>query len=187
MIKITPYAFFLMLSGLFSGVLLADTSCPKLLNHEVRMLAGDDSYRLCDRFSGKVLMVVNTASQCAFTDQYAELEALYERYKNQDLVVIGIPSNDFAGQEPGNENEIKDFCRLTYGVKFPMLAKSHVRGDNADPLYHDLALASGTYPRWNFHKYLIGRDGQLINQWGSRIVPDDPKIIAAIEESLVQH
>lgn len=127
------------------------------------------------------MLVVNTASRCAFTDQYEGLEKLYSRYRERGLVVIGFPSNDFGNQEPGSEGSIKEFCRLTYGVRFPMYAKSRVSGDNADPFYRALAQAAGTPPRWNFHKYLIDRDGRLAGSYNSFVAPESDRLIDAIE------
>jgi glutathione peroxidase len=112
------------------------------------------------------------------------LEALYSRRADEGLVVLGFPSNDFFGQEPGTENEIQDFCRLTYGVKFPMFEKTHVKGEKAHPLFQALRAQSGTYPKWNFHKYLIGRDGKLISSFGPRTRPDDEALIKALDAAL---
>jgi glutathione peroxidase len=146
-----------------------------------RQLASDDSDNFCETYRGKVVLVVNTASRCAFTDQYDGLEELYATYREQGLVVVGFPSNDFANQEPGSESSIKKFCRLTYGVQFPMYAKTHVRGEQADPLYKALAEAAGESPRWNFHKYLIDREGRLAGSFSSFTKPHSKKLRQAIE------
>jgi len=130
------------------------------------------------------VLVVNTASKCGYTYQYDGLEKLYRRYKDSGLVVLGFPSNDFAGQEPGSEEQIEDFCRLTYGVEFPMFAKSSVKQGSASPFYQSLANAAGSYPGWNFHKYLIGRSGQLLGNFPSRIKPQSRELITAIEAAL---
>ena len=130
-----------------------------LLDHNFKKLASSEEVNLCEAYSGKVVLVVNTASKCGFTYQYEGLEKLNEEYGNEGLVVLGFPSNDFRGQEPGTEEEIQDFCRLTYGVKFPMFEKTMVKKNNAHPFYHGLADSAGGYPQLNFHKYLIGRDG----------------------------
>ena len=124
--------------------------CSSLLDHEVRILNEKNKVNLCEAYQGKVIMIVNTASRCAYTDQYDALEKLYSWYKDEGLVVLGFPSNDFGEQEPGTEAEIKSFCPLTYDVKFPMFAKTRVAQNNADPIYKELARVSGTYPRWNF-------------------------------------
>ena len=109
---------------------------------------------------------------------------LHQRYASQGFSVLGFPSNDFKGQEPGSEKEIQEFCTLTYGVKFPMFEKVVVTGDNATPLYKSLAQATGTAPAWNFHKYLIGRDGRVVANFPSKTAPDDPALVAAIEREL---
>lgn len=141
--------------------------------------------RLSD-YRGKALMVVNTASLCGFTRQYDGLQALWERYRDRGLVVLGVPSNDFGGQEPGTEAEIKDFCETNFNINFPMTRKQHVRGPDAHPLYRWLAVTMGpeSAPRWNFHKYLIGRDGQPARYFPSSERPDSKAIRDAIEAAL---
>ncbi|HEY0820712.1 MAG TPA: glutathione peroxidase [Rhizobacter sp.] len=156
--------------------------CPPLLQREVPRLQDEKPQNLC-QYAGKVVLVVNTASYCGFTPQYEGLEALYAKYRTRGLVVLGFPSNDFS-QEPGSEKEIADFCYNTYGVKFPMLGKSHVRGGDANPMYALLAKQTGTAPKWNFYKYLIGRDGQVVASYGSRTRPDDKELVAKIESLL---
>jgi glutathione peroxidase len=138
----------------------------------------------CEAHKDKVILIVNTASRCAFTDQYDDLEKLYSQYKNKGLVVVGFPSNDFGNQEPGTEKQIKDFCRLTYGVNFPMYSKTKVIGNEATALYQSLKRASGNSPGWNFHKYLIGRDGEFITDFTSRTEPLSKKVTQAIEKAL---
>jgi glutathione peroxidase len=132
----------------------------ELLDQEFRRLASKDTVNLC------------------------ETEALYETYGEKGLVVLGFPSNDFMGQEPGTEEQIQEFCRLTYGVEFPMFEKVTVKGGGAHPFYKSLADASGTYPTWNFHKYLIGRNGELIAEFSPRTQPDDSSLVNAIEQAL---
>ena len=155
--------------------------CSPLLSFDVRTLNEDTVVNLCEAYQGKVILVVNTASKCAYTDQYASLETLYERYRDDGFVVLGFPSNDFGQQEPGNEYQIKNFCRTTYGVKFPMFAKTRVSERYAEPLYQELARASGTYPRWNFHKYLIDRRGQLVASYQSAIDPLSDTVTADVK------
>ena len=155
-----------------------------LLDQNFRKLASSETVNLCDTYSGKVLLVVNTASKCGYTPQYDSLEKLHAKYEKQGFTVLGFPSNDFMGQEPGTEEEIQDFCRLTYGVQFPMFEKITVKPTDAHPFYAQLAAVSGTYPTWNFHKYLIGRDGKLIKQFSPQTKPLDPSIVAAIEQAL---
>ena len=155
-----------------------------LLDQDFRRLASTEDVNLCDAYAGKVVLVVNTASKCGNTPQYDGLEKLYDQYGSQGLVVLGFPSNDFLGQEPGTEEQIEEFCRLTYGVQFPMFEKTTVKGDGAHPFYAGLADASGTYPTWNFHKYLIGRDGQLVGEFSPRTKPYDDALVAAVEQAL---
>lgn len=156
-----------------------------LLDHSYRLLAGQAPVNLGERFAGKVLLVVNTASKCGFTPQFEALEAVHARYSGKGFAVLGFPSGDFKDQEFEDEAKIREFCTLTYGVKFPMFEKVHVVGDGATPLYRQLAAVAGEAPAWNFHKYLVGHDGQLLASWGSRTVPDDPVIVRAIEAALV--
>jgi glutathione peroxidase len=155
-----------------------------LLDREYRQLAGKEKVNLQETYGGQVLLVVNTASKCGFTPQYEGLEAMYAKYKDRGFAVLGFPSNDFMGQEPGSEEDIQEFCTLTYGVKFPMFEKVQVRGSGATPLYVDLQKATGEAPAWNFHKYLIDRDGKVVASFGSRTAPDDPKLVAEIEKLL---
>jgi glutathione peroxidase len=140
---------------------------------------------LC-QYAGKVILVVNTASYCGFTSQYDGLEKLYERLKDKGLVVLGFPSNDFGEQEPGSEKEIADFCRLTYGVQFPMMGKTTVRGRDANPFYVKLAEVTGSRPKWNFHKYLINRDGSKVVAYTSFTKPDDRDLLKKIDEFLAR-
>lgn len=139
-------------------------------------------------FKGKVILIVNTASQCGFTPQYAKLESLYKEYKDQGLVIIGVPSNDFGQQEPGNDQEIAAFCQLNYGVTFPMATKETVSGTEAHPFYiwAKKELGFGSAPKWNFHKYLINRDGKLINYFHSMTSPESARLRKAVEGSLVE-
>ncbi len=169
-------------AGFFASSALA-AGAP-LLDLEYRPLAGKAPINLNRSYGGKVVMVVNTASKCGFTPQYEGLEALNQRFASRGFAVLGFPSNDFQGQEPGSEKQIQEFCTLTYGVKFPMFEKVHVLGKQATPLYQRLTQATGVAPGWNFHKYLIGRDGRVVAQFPSKIEPDDPSVVAAIEREL---
>jgi glutathione peroxidase len=155
-----------------------------LLDREYRPLAGKAPVNLNQAYGGKVILVVNTASKCGFTPQYEGLEALQTRYAARGFTVLGFPSNDFMGQEPGSEEQIKEFCTLTYGVKFPMFEKVQVKGAGATPLYRQLAKATGVEPGWNFHKYLISRDGRVVANFPSKVKPDDAALVAAIEREL---
>ena len=127
--------------------------------------------------------MVNTASYCGFTGQYKGLEALHAKYKDRGLVVLGFPSNDFS-QETGSNQQIAEFCENTFGVKFPMFAKSQVTGPQASPFYRQLAEATGAAPKWNFHKYLIGRDGKVVDSYSSFTAPDSRGLVRAIEQQL---
>lgn len=155
-----------------------------LLDHDYRTLAGKTAVNLKQAYGGDVILVVNTASKCGFTPQYEGLEALQRKYAARGFTVLGFPSNDFMGQEPGEEAQIKEFCTLTYGVKFPMFEKVHVKGEQTTPLYRQLAKATGVAPGWNFHKYLIARDGTVVANFPSKVEPDDAALVAAIEREL---
>ena len=155
-----------------------------LLDQDFRRLASDETVNLGEEYGGKVLLIVNTASKCGNTPQYDGLEKLYQDYGDDGLVVLGFPSNDFMGQEPGTEEQIQEFCRLTYKIKFPMFEKVTVKKGDAHPFYEQLAAKAGTYPTWNFHKYLIGRDGQLISEFSPRTQPDDKRLVEAIRAAL---
>jgi glutathione peroxidase len=166
------------------GLASTTVQAKALLDHNFRKLAVKETVNLQKAYGGQVVLVVNTASKCGFTKQYEGLEAMHAKYKDRGFAVLGFPSNDFMGQEPGTEKEIQEFCTLTYGVKFPMFQKVSVKGKQASPLYQQLAKASGEAPQWNFHKYLIGRDGKLIAAFGSRTAPDDAALVSAIEKAL---
>ena len=161
------------------------SACPVLLQKTFNRLQDDAPQNLC-QYSGKVILVVNTASYCGFTSQYEGLEKLYATYGSKGLVVLGFPTNDFGQQEPGKGKEIADFCFNTYGVKFPMFEKSTVIGKSANPLFTDLTKASGTPPRWNFYKYLIGRDGKVIDSYTSFTTPESGKLLAELKKALAQ-
>jgi len=137
-------------------------------------------------FAGKTLLVVNTASFCGFTHQYAALQELWERYRDRGLVVVGVPSNDFGGQEPGSESEIKQFCEVNFSVDFPLTTKEHVKGEAAHPFYkwagRELGPAAG--PRWNFHKYLVSPDGRLAGWFPTMMSPTSDEVTAAVEAHL---
>ncbi len=157
-------------------------ACPALLQQSFLRLQDEKPQALC-QYSGKVVLVVNTASFCGFTHQYEGLEALHAKYKDRGLVVLGFPSNDFS-QETGSNKEIAAFCENTFNVKFPMFAKSSVRGQTANPLFKQLASSTGTTPRWNFYKYLISRDGLKISAFNSTVDPQDPRFVKALETLL---
>ncbi|QBE63705.1 glutathione peroxidase [Pseudoduganella lutea] len=158
-------------------------NCPAILHRSFKRLQDEAPQDLC-QYAGKVVLVVNTASYCGYTKQYEGLEALHAKYADKGLVVLGFPSNDFGKQEPGTAKEIADLCFNTYGVKFPMFAKTVVSGSAANPLYADLIKATGKTPGWNFHKYLIGRDGKVIENFPSKVTPQDKAVVGAIEKAL---
>lgn len=161
----------------------APMSCPALFQHRFARLQDEQPQDLC-QYSGKVILVVNTASYCGFTKQYEGLERIYAKYKARGFVVLGFPSNDFGQQEPGNSKEIADLCFNTFGVQFPMFAKSSVKGKQANALHAQLAQLTGQEPKWNFTKYLIGRDGKVISYYPSKVTPEDAVILGAIEKAL---
>ena len=176
-----------VLVTLLSLTLISEVSmaaCPDLLNHQMKNLDGKP-LDLCE-FSGKVVLAVNTASYCGNTPQYKGLDALYQKYKDKGLVVVGFPANDFGSQEPGSSKEIKDFCELTYGVKFPMVEKTSVVSGKANPVFAKLEKMTGDAPEWNFHKYLVARDGKRAFSYGARTQPESGEIVKQIETLLAE-
>jgi glutathione peroxidase len=169
--------------GAASATTAAPATCPAVLRHTFKRLQDDAPQDLC-QYAGKVVLVVNTASYCGFTKQYTGLEALYAKYASRGLVVLGFPSNDFGKQEPGSSKEIADLCYNTYGVKFPMFAKSPVKGSEANPLHAQLIKQTGQEPKWNFTKYLIDRSGKVIEYFPSKVTPEDPQLVGKIEAAL---
>lgn len=160
--------------------------CPALLDRSMPRLQDEKPQSLC-QYSGKVVVVVNTASYCGFTSQYKGLEALYARYRDRGLVVLGFPSNDFGSQEPGSNQEIASFCASTFGVKFPMFTKTRVSssaGADVNPLYVELRRITGSAPRWNFHKYVIAKDGTTVESYSALTAPDDKSFVDGIEKLL---
>ena len=158
-------------------------NCPALLQHRFDRLQDEKPQSLC-QYAGRVTLVVNTASFCGFTQQYGALEALYSRYKDRGLVVLGFPTNDFGRQEPGSNASIAAFCESTFGVQFPMFAKTTVVGSGTNPLYQQLAQRTGERPQWNFHKYLIDRSGRVVRSYASSVDPKDPSLVKDIERML---
>ena len=157
-------------------------ACPAFLNQTFLRPQDEKPQSLC-QYQRKVVLVVNTASFCGFTQQYEALEALYARHQSRGLVVLGFPSNDFS-QETGSNKDIADFCSNTFGVKFPMFSKSSVRGAQANPLFQQLAKTTGTAPRWNFYKYLIARDGRTVQAFNSMTDPAGKAFAAEVEKRL---
>jgi len=158
--------------------------------YEVPLTLIDGTETTFDRFRGKTVLVVNVASKCGFTPQYAGLEALYERYKDEGLVVLGLPCNQFLGQEPGAEADIASFCELNFGVTFPLTTKVDVRGKHQHPLYAELTkFKSGPLPglvKWNFEKFLVNQDGHVVDRFASTIEPESEQIVLAIERTLAR-
>jgi len=172
--------------GALAPAAAAPAACPALLHQVLPRLQDEKPIDLCSH-AGKVVLVVNTASFCGYTPQYKALEALDRRYRDKGLVVLGFPSNDFGQQEPGSGKEIADFCENTFGVKFPMFAKSTVSptaGGTLNPLFAALIERTGQAPRWNFHKYLISRSGSTVSSYKSAVDPSDPVFIKDLEKLL---
>jgi len=170
--------------GLFSTANAADQK-GSAYDYSFKTLMGEDPLPLSE-FKGKAVLIVNTASKCGFTPQYDGLQKLYDTYESKGLVILGVPSNDFGKQEPGSGEEIAKFCKLNFGVTFPMTAKEIVTGEQAHPFYQwaKTTLGFGTAPKWNFHKYLINRKGQLVDYFNSTTAPDNSRVIEAVEKAL---
>ena len=185
MFSLKKFTFVVALSLLSHvGFAMAETaSCPEILKHSFKRLQDEAPQDLC-QYSGKVALVVNTASFCGYTNQYEGLEGLYAKYQTKGLVVLGFPSNEFGKQEPGDSKQIAEFCFNTYGVKFPMFVKSSVKGPEVNPLHAALIKATGSTPKWNFHKYLIDRKGNVIAAYPSDTAPNDKKLVADIKKAL---
>jgi glutathione peroxidase len=183
------FAWGLILGGFATSAFAAEpigagAACPPLLDRKVLNLQ-EEAVSLC-QFRGKVLLVVNTASECGYTPQYEGLEQLYRRYRDRGLVVLGFPANDFGGQEPGSNKAIADFCQVNYGVTFPVFAKSSVVGPSANAVFRELTARTGAAPRWNFHKYLVDRNGAAVASFASQVEPLDPKLTREIERLLAR-
>lgn len=176
-------AFALVALTLLGAMPALAGECPELLRHSFPSLQTGEAQDLC-QYQGKVILVVNTASYCGYTDQYGGLEALYRKYRDRGLVVLGFPSNDFGGQEPGTGKQIANFCRLTYGVAFPMFAKSGVTGEKRNAFHAELARRTGQTPRWNFHKYLIDRNGAQVLSFESAVAPEDKRLLEPLKKML---
>ena len=185
-------AFLILHVALVSAfVLIASASaravdaCPAVLNHPVELLTGGKPQSLC-QYAGRVVLIVNTASECGYTGQYEGLQALHKKYAAKGLVVLGFPSNTFGGQEPGGNKKIAEFCQANYGVTFPVFGKIEANPLTKDPVFAGLAAASGAAPRWNFHKYLIDRSGKRVESFESAVEPQSAKLTQKIEALLAQ-
>ena len=160
-----------------------DADCPSLLRHTFNSLQSGQPQSLC-QYKGKVLLIVNTASFCGYTHQYEGLEALYRKYKDRGLVVLGFPSNDYGAQEPGSNKEIAEFCRTTYGIEFPMFEKAEGTRVAANPMYVELVAKTGQAPQWNFHKYLVDRSGKRVHSFASAVEPSQRDFVSTLERLL---
>ncbi len=173
--------FVLLFPFLASAPAMAETTA-----YDFTLTGIDGKPMPLSQFRGSPVLIVNTASECGYTPQYEELEVLWQAYKGKGLVVVGVPSNDFGGQEPGTASEIASFCKLNYGVTFPLADKTVVKGGNAHPFYKWAGEQAGMLgkPKWNFHKYLIGPDGRFVDWFSTQTKPTGPKIKAAVEKAL---
>jgi glutathione peroxidase len=165
-------------AALFAATMQATTI------YDFTMKSIDGAPTPLSQYKGKVVLVVNVASKCGYTPQYEGLEAIYKKYRDKGLVVLGFPANNFMSQEPGTEAEIKQFCTRKYNVDFPMFSKSDVKGDGETPLYHYLTAAKGGEIKWNFTKFLIGRDGAILARFEPAVKPDSPEVTSAVEQAL---
>src|SRR6516225_8954595 len=169
--------------SLASGPAVGAEACPAVLDYTFNSLQTGKPQSLC-QYRGKVLLIVNTASYCGYTHQYEGLEAMYRKYKDRGLVVLGFPSNDFGSQEPGSNKEIAEFCRLTYGVQFPMFEKSSVTTLSTNPRYAELREKTGQVPKWNFFKYVLDRNGKPAGTFASAVEPDNRDLVSLVEKLL---
>ena len=156
------------------------SDCPELLDHELRVLDSNKTENLC-KYKDKVILAVNVASRCGFTYQYESLQALYKEYAEKDFVILGFPSRDFMFQEFSDEGDVKEFCSTNYGVSFPLFATSSVTGSKANSFYKQIFELSGSEPSWNFTKYLISKEGNLVNTFSSKVEPNSPEVIKNLE------
>jgi glutathione peroxidase len=185
----TPSGALLLLSSLLITTPLTAVNAAEKGVYDFSMTSIEGKTIPLSTYRGKVLLVVNVASRCGFTPQYKDLEALYQKYQDQGLVILGFPANNFLGQEPGTNAEIKEFCTLNYGVTFPMFSKISVKGSDQHPLYRYLTSeeanpSTSGEVKWNFQKYLVGRDGKLLAKFVSRVKPLSEEVIAAVENAL---
>ena len=176
----------LTIATLLTAFLLS-TNMSGSIDYNTPLTTIDNDPTTLGEYEGKLLLIVNVASKCGFTGQYEGLEALYKKYKDNGLVVLGFPCNQFGSQEPGNEAEIKSFCSLTYGVSFPLFSKIDVNGQNQHPLYASLTGEGSPFSgkiKWNFSKFLVSREGEILDRFGSMTGPQSKKIVSAIEAAL---
>jgi glutathione peroxidase len=180
----------MLLNMILSVAILLGTAMTAEANslHDFTLTGIDGKPMPLSQYSGKVVLLVNTASECGYTGQYDGLERLWQMYHDKGLVVVGVPSNDFGGQEPGQATEIATFCKLNYGVTFPLADKTVVKGEGAVPVYGWAAQQAGVLgsPKWNFHKYLFGRDGRFMDWFSTPTEPMSAKLTAAVEKALAE-
>jgi len=181
---VTPKILLTSALLLFTSISANANNCPDILKFVKRKLNSQDTVNMCEAYKGKTILIVNTASYCGYTPQFEGLETLYNQYKDKNFTVLGFPSNDF-NQEDKSEVKTGQICRLTYGVKFPMFEAMSVKGENTDPLYRMLANKSGQAPKWNFFKYLIDINGNVINSYASGVKPLDEALVLDIEKALL--
>jgi glutathione peroxidase len=175
-----------MIARFAASMLMAATMFAASSVHEFQLTSIDGQAAPLSAYKGKVLLLVNVASKCGYTPQYAGLQSLYDKYKDRGLVVIGVPANNFGGQEPGTNEEIKTFCTRTYNVTFPMMSKVSVKGEDQTPLYGYLTGATGGDVKWNFTKFLVDKNGKVINRFESKVTPDSAELQSAVEKALAQ-
>ncbi|MDB6123025.1 MAG: Peroxiredoxin [Pedosphaera sp.] len=175
----------ILVALLFVQIVSAEPKSPALYDIPLKDIDGKDTS--LKAYKGKVLLVVNVASKCGFTPQYESLEAIQKKYQDKGFTVLGFPCNDFGAQEPGSAEEIKKFCSSKYDVTFPMFEKLHVKGDEQHPLYAALSGKDSPFPgdvKWNFGKFLIGKDGKILQRFDSKVKPNSPELTSAIEAAL---
>lgn len=173
----------LLLSAVLMTAMTINSSAANSV-HEFEMKSIEGKPFSLAQYKGKVVLFVNVASRCGYTPQYSGLESLYQKYKDQGFVIVGVPANNFGGQEPGTDEEIKQFCTRTYNVTFPMLSKVSVKGADMAPLYAYLTGAKGGDVKWNFTKFLVGKDGKVLDRFEPGVAPESPELAAAIQKAL---
>jgi glutathione peroxidase len=176
------FSFAVVVTNIAGAAAQAGAACPAILDQRFLSLQGKPQ-DLC-QYRGKVVLVVNTASYCGYTEQYKGLQALYDKYQRRGLVVLGFPANDFGKQEPGSNAEVADFCERTFKVKFPMIEKTSVIAGQANPVYEALFKVTGERPKWNFHKFLVARDGATVKSFPSRVTPESDAFVSEVEALL---
>lgn len=170
-----------VLTLLIPSVLMAASSV-----HDFTLTSIDGNPAPLSSYKGKVLLLVNVASKCGYTPQYTGLQTLYDKYKDRGLVVVGVPANNFGGQEPGTNEEIKTFCTRNYNVTFPMMSKVSVKGEDKTPLYGYLTENTGGDVKWNFTKFLVDKNGKIVSRFESKVTPESPELTSAVEKALAQ-